>query len=269
MKSLNFIKGINQYFENYAIYIQKFGFVDGPSLARTLFPNERKLTHDSKSNNIQINLDGIKFPIHLRRNSTDISNFHEIFINIEFKLPSNLDPKLIIDAGANAGFSSIFFLNKYPKSHLISIEPDEENFKMLELNCNQYDNFKSIKSAIWTHTGFVKIKNPDAGSTAFQICETDGDDPDSFKAITVDEIINITNYSVVDILKIDIEGAEKEIFQKGNYNWLENVHILIIELHDRFKPGCAISFYTAIESLNFTQLSKGENLIYINNNFPN
>ena len=261
MGNLNLIRKINRFFENYALYIQKFGFLRGPAIAKSLFPS--KSTNDI----IEIRLDRIKSKIYLRKNSTDVSSFHEIFLKIEFKLPENLNPRLIIDAGANAGFSSLFFLNKYPGSQIISVEPDEENFKMLKKNCKQYENFKAIKSAIWTNSGFVKIKNPDAGSTGFQICETHENDTNSFSAITIDQIINESDFDFVDILKIDIEGAEKEIFDVGNYDWLNKTHVLIIELHDRFKPGCAISFYTAIESLNFTQISKGENLIYINNNY--
>ena len=65
---------------------------------------------------------GYKHPIFIRSNSTDISNFHEIF-NIEFPLPNNLNPKFIIDAGANVGYASIFFLNKYPKASVIAVEP--------------------------------------------------------------------------------------------------------------------------------------------------
>lgn len=70
-----------------------------------------------------------------------------------------------------------------------------------------------------------------------------------------------------DFLKIDIEGVEKQLFEKGNFNWLKKVHVLIIELHDRFSPGCAISFYSTIQTLNFSQFSNGENLVYINDDF--
>ena len=61
----------------------------------------------------------------------------------------------------------------------------------------------------------MKILNPESGSKAFRITEADKNDPSLFSAITIDEIINISNFEKVDILKIDIEGlAEKEFFSK-------------------------------------------------------
>jgi hypothetical protein len=46
----------------------------------------------------------------------------------------------------------------------------------------------------------------------------------------------------IDILKIDIEGAEREIFRDPS-SWIEKVDSLIIELHECMKPGCYRSFY--------------------------
>jgi len=46
-----------------------------------------------------------------------------------------------------------------------------------------------------------------------------------------------TQLNSIDLLKIDIEGAEKEVFEACD--WMDNVQCLMIELHDRFKPGCS------------------------------
>ena len=252
---------LDNYLKNYLPYISKLGIFAGPKLAKALFPK------NSNKDILEVKMKDYKHPIFLRNNSSDISNFHEIFFNIEFPLPNNLNPKFIIDAGANAGYAAVFFLNKYPNANLIAVEPDLENFNILQKNCNKYKNFKSLKSAVWINNGFVKIRNPDAGSTAFQITTAEKDDPFAFLAITLDSIIDNSSFQKIDILKIDIEGVEKQLFEKGNFNWLKKVHVLIIELHDRFCPGCAISFYSAIETLNFSQFSNGDNLVYINDDF--
>jgi len=65
------------------------------------------------------------------------------------------------------------------------------------------------------------------------------------------------------ILKIDIEGAEKELFKANYKKWIDKVDVLIIELHDRFKPGCSATFYPVIESYDFVQYASGANLVYI------
>lgn len=51
---------------------------------------------------------------------------------------------------------------------------------------------------------------------------------------------------IIDILKMDIEGAEKEIFSLGDLGWLKSVRVIMIELHDKHFAGCAESFYRAL-----------------------
>jgi hypothetical protein len=46
----------------------------------------------------------------------------------------------------------------------------------------------------------------------------------------------------VGILKVDIEGAEKEVFS-GAASWIDRVDGIIIELHDRMKRGCSRTFF--------------------------
>ena len=45
----------------------------------------------------------------------------------------------------------------------------------------------------------------------------------------------------IDLLKIDIEGAEREVFEDTSA-WIGRVRSLIVELHEHFKPGCERSF---------------------------
>ena len=67
----------------------------------------------------------------------------------------------------------------------------------------------------------------------------------------------------IDILKLDVEGAERELFNRGAEDWLGAVGQMIIELHDRFVPGCAYAFYSAIGRYPFVQEIEGKN-IFIN-----
>ena len=52
----------------------------------------------------------------------------------------------------------------------------------------------------------------------------------------------------LDLLKIDIEGAEKEILENAD-SWMPSVKAVVIELHDRYKPGCSRAFYRATNHL--------------------
>jgi hypothetical protein len=71
----------------------------------------------------------------------------------------------------------------------------------------------------------------------------------------------------IDILKLDIEGSEKEVFETGYEHWLPKINILIIELHDKMKKGCSRAVFNAISKYDFSFDIKGENIIFTNNAF--
>ena len=79
------------------------------------------------------------------------------------------------------------------------------------------------------------------------------------QAITVDKIIKDYKLKQIDILKIDIEGAEKEIFEDTS-KWILKVNCIMAELHDRFKPGCSRSFYNGTNGFK-NEIINGENVI--------
>jgi hypothetical protein len=64
-----------------------------------------------------------------------------------------------------------------------------------------------------------------------------------------------------DVVKMDIEGAEKEVFETGD--WLKKVRCLMIELHDRYRPGCSEAVNSAMHG--FSQLQRGETTFYVRN----
>ena len=88
----------------------------------------------------------------------------------------------------------------------------------------------------------------------------------SISTITIDEIMKILNVKKIDILKIDIEGAEHELFKNNYDTWLPNTRCLIIELHDRMRNRSSQNFFKAISKYDFSYSHQGENLVFINNN---
>ena len=64
--------------------------------------------------------------------------------------------------------------------------------------------------------------------------------------MTIDRIMNDYHLDKIDILKVDIEGADKEVFSNA-LSWIEKVDALIIELHERMKTGYAIAVFTVAQ----------------------
>jgi FkbM family methyltransferase len=208
-------------------------------------------------------LPGYRHPIHLRNSKGDFISFREIFFKKEYalELPPAIKPIVIIDTGANIGLTSVFFANRYPDAKIICIEPDTENFKCVVKNVSGYNNITPLNKALWHTTEMLSLANKGFGDRGFMIEE--GNEKTT-EGISLSAIMQQHGLSHIDILKIDIEGSEKEVFSAGYEHWLPKTKCLVIELHDRMKPGCSDSVFAAIANYDFSKSIKGENLVFIN-----
>ncbi len=210
---------------------------------------------------VKIKIPNIKRCLQLRAQTSDIPTFLQIFKDKDYDILMNINPKLIIDGGANVGYASVFFANKFPKAKIIAVEPEESNFQILKENTASYQNIELIKSGIWNKDTYLKVKDIGLGRWGMTVEEVNSKEPGSFKAVTIGQLLKCSGNKEIDILKLDIEGAEKEVFLDTYEEWLSKVNLLIIELHDRIKPGCSETFYSAIRKYHFNQTQKGENII--------
>jgi FkbM family methyltransferase len=74
---------------------------------------------------------------------------------------------VIIDAGANIGLSALFFANKYPDAKIFAIEPEETNYKLLELNTKPYNNVCLIKAALWDSVRKIHLFDTGLGKDGY------------------------------------------------------------------------------------------------------
>lgn len=200
---------------------------------------------------------------YIRKNSTDLIVFRSIFVYREFKLPISIDPELIIDTGAYTGLSSLYFALKYPQAKIYSIEPEKSNFITLVKNTKNIKNIKPINKGIWHNESHLKIIDRKTGNFGFMVKEVGKNEPFDIDAVTIAQIFNDSKCNKIDILKIDIEGAEKELFTHGDKSWINYVNVIMIELHDKIKEGCTKSFYSAFNLDEWHEIVKGEKVILI------
>jgi FkbM family methyltransferase len=154
-----------------------------------------------------------------------------------------------------------FFAKKFPEAEIYAIEPELSNYDTLLKNTKKFKNVIPLKKGLWSKSGFLKIVDKGYGKWGFMTEEVGYKENWDVEVITINDIINMSRFQEIDILKLDIEGAEKEIFSENFENWLGKVHVLIIELHDHMKSGCSSSFYSAISKYNFIIEKSGENVV--------
>ena len=165
--------------------------------------------------------------------------------------------------GGNVGLAALYFANAYPDAKIVSVEPESNNYNMLVDNTRAYDNIYPIQSGLWNKSTYLKVKNIGLGDWGFVVEECDKEDAETFRALSIADIMTQYQADEIDILKLDIEGAEKEVFTSNYDRWLPKTKILIVELHDRMKAGCSSAFIKAIAQYNFTIHPLGENFICI------
>lgn len=195
---------------------------------------------------------GFKHPLIVRGRSSDSYAFYSVIASREYCVDVKEDIHTVMDAGANVGYASVFFAECYPDATIIALEPEAKNFKMLIKNTQNYPNIKSVNAALWSQRESLCLDNPNVESWAFQYCSSDAPDSsgklllnastDVVPGLTVIDLMNANSWTSIDILKMDIEGAEKQVFQ-GHPLWLSLITTLLIEIHE----GCWESVFKSFE----------------------
>ena len=243
-------------------YTAKLGYIRG---FLTLFAN------DLSTGVFRVKVPGIAGELSIRPRTSDRYVFEQIFLDDDYALSADLHPRFIVDAGANVGYASIYFANRYPDAEIVAIEPDAENFQILRENVKPYPKIQPLRAGLWGELGTLLVDNSlgSWGCTVAEVHPNDTAENNSacrVKGVTVDDILLTSGHERIDILKLDIEGAEREVFSAPCQSWLSLTDVLIIELHDHIKPGSSEALEHAIHSDNFLRTSRGENVVLVRSN---
>jgi len=196
----------------------------------------------------------------LRPGTSDMGVFSEVLAARDYEFACwDIEPRLIVDAGANIGMATLYFAHLNPQARIIAIEPEESNIELLRRNTAGLERVSVKAAALWPYKTRLHFNDSDAEKWAFSVKEA-SPRSDGVAAVTIPEILAETGAERIDLLKIDIEGAEKELFSDGWEEWLPRIGRIVIELHDRLVPGCSTAFYQAILSRRFTQHVGNQNL---------
>ena len=185
--------------------------------------------------------------------------------NYAARVSANGVSLLVVDAGANIGASAVYLTQLDPRIHVCAIEPEPENFSVLEANCTGLP-ITPIEAALASEAGKLWLTDPGIGEWGFRVGESAG--KFQVAAITMADILRkfeATRYMPL-ICKIDIEGGERDLF-RANDAWVDQFPLIIIELHDWLLPGTGNSrnFLRAISKRNFDIIYRGENMFCFNN----
>jgi len=198
-------------------------------------------------------------PIELRIGTSDGFVFDQVFVDREYEIdyPS---PQRIVDAGANVGLATLWFANRHPNAEIIAIEPDAGNFVQLQRNVRGYPNVRCIQAGLWHRSGRLRVQDSQIHAWAYRFEESS--DSAGIATRTVDDLGGQLPSGSIDLLKLDIEGAEREVLLAGG-DWVDQVTTVIVECHDRDVPGCSAAVDATFPESSFERRICGENIVLV------
>lgn len=249
-------------FINYQKIIHYFGVSAAFSyLSIKIFLTVRSLLNSALNRRlIYTNEKGINYPFATRINTSDESVYTQVFVEKEYESLLHIkNPKIIIDCGSYIGLSSIWFLTHFLNSKIIALEPDKQNYLLCKRNLQPYlDRATLLNKALWSDSKGVQLHRGtfrDGKDWAVQTKKEIDKDSKFIESIDMQGLIKKYNLSSIDILKIDIEGAEKEVFSSKNMNWLNIVKNIVIEIHSK---ECEKKFFSTLKNFTFITYCYGD-----------
>ncbi len=223
------------------------------------------LTKSRAKGLFSVQLPGLAGPTWVRKDQSDWMAFKQVFIWKEYEYPIGFEPATILDAGANVGYGALWFARKFPKAQIVSLEPESNNFGMLQKNTEAYPRIRPVKAGLWNRSCYLRIIPTEWGSWGFRTEEVETETSDSIRALSVQDIMKEQGWNTIDLLKMDIEGAERFVFDDRVHEWLPRVRMMFLELHDNVDTNCSKRVFKALLDHDFRVDVSGENLVLVNN----
>jgi FkbM family methyltransferase len=177
-----------------------------------------------------------------RFNRGDLQSIREVWLDECYALPFSLHPKTILDLGANIGMASLWFQQRYQPTQLLAVECDPDNAGITRLNFSSNGLPGDVlEAAVGASSGtavFSRSTASNLGSLApSPLASSNAANLIQVPMVSMGELISRFDQASVDLIKMDIEGAEEAVFS-NHPEWLHQTKALIIEWHeDRADPA--------------------------------
>lgn len=216
----------------------------------------------------------------LRRGGSDARAFEQVFLGDFYNLRgSPRGPELvqaferrrrrrrplIVDLGANIGLASLYLASQWPGARIVAVEPDAGNFAQLQrnfaLSSAAAAEFDAVQAAVASHSGWARIANPGGPAAGLRTAAASAGAPGAIPALSLDELLARAPECEPFLVKIDIEGAEADLFQAGPPAWMARFPVLVVEPHDWTLPGSFRPCLQALAAAGRDILVLGESLV--------
>ncbi|XRB17702.1 methyltransferase [Pseudoscourfieldia marina] len=189
----------------------------------------------------------------MRPGTSDEKVFKHVFIRGEYSFLYGLKslPQTVLDGGANCGYASIIFALLFPRAKIVAVEASRDNARALRRNlraANLLDRVAVANKGLWYRTAQLSLSlkgkqivddTAHSAKWSFRVVEATKYDRNAIAAVTILELAASHKVPNFDFVKLDVEGAENDIFRGGVVDWLAETSLLSVEVHEKIYPNLA------------------------------
>jgi FkbM family methyltransferase len=185
---------------------------------------------------VQVRLRGHRAPFHLRLCSTDWLVLEEVFQKNEYAPVRNVikGADWIVDLGANVGYSLRYWQTLFPMARIVAMEPEPDNCSICLRNIGSAgleSQITLLQAGVGAHRAQAHLVDVGEGEWAYRTEVSETERGRSVEMLPLSAVLeDHAKGQKIDLLKCDIEGAEKELFEDCS-TWIGRVNAIIIELH--------------------------------------
>jgi len=212
----------------------------------------------------KLRLAGFRYPLFFRPGGSDPHVINQVFVQREYDTVATLPGvSFIVDCGANIGCTSFYLLHRYPHARAVVVEPDAGNMAVCRRNLAPFrDRVTFVEAGVWSAAGLLVVERGafrDGAEWSFQVRPArPGERPD-VTAVTIPDLMTAGGFSHIDLLKVDIEGAEAEVFGTNCDPWLQRTRNIAIETHG---PECDAALHGALAGYRSEVGTSGELTVF-------
>lgn len=254
-------------------FIKRFGVVEGLRLGLGVSGAGGNVAAAAAS----VRVPGFAGPVWLRPIRSDYSIFWQCLVRGQYdlgKFPQIArllhraeamqaagQVPVIVDGGANIGLSLRSFARDYPFAAIVAVEPDGANMRVLRANAAELPEglVVPVQGAVGSRSGHCRVIARERGSAGLMTEYCAGDADGAVPAHTIPELVAMVPGGRPWIVKLDIEGAQAELFSQDTA-WVGEADLIILEPDDWAFPwsGSTVSFFRALAAHRFDYLIDGE-----------
>jgi len=201
------------------------------------------------------------------QSSSDVNVFDQIFISKDFAFIDQIKGlRTVVDLGANVGYFSAYVLSTFADAITVAVEPESGNAELCRQNLEAYGSRAQVcEGAVWHSQANLVVSRGTFGdgrewATQVRIAESD-EEPD-VRGWDMPTLIGMCPFGIIDLLKIDIEGSEEQLFSASNDKWLDHVKNICIEIHEGM--NCKLAVARALSSFEYDRAVSGEYTLFMN-----